>query len=84
MFLLILHRKPKNDKTMNYIKAFALLISLSILASSCTDREDFPSDVYSKMNTKASEPSDTTGTSRISIIIDEPDVEDIDYAVTIP
>ena len=68
---------------MNYIKAFALLISLSILASSCTDREDFPADVYANMNTKASEPTDTTGASKISIVIGETDVEDIDYNVNL-
>ena len=68
---------------MNYIKAFALLFSLSILASSCTDREDFPADLYSTMETKASEPTDTTGTSQISIIVEEPDVEDIDYVENI-
>ena len=69
---------------MNYIKAFALLISLSTLASCSQGFEDFPADAYSNMNTKAAEPSDSTGTSRISIVIDEPDVEDIDYVVTIP
>lgn len=68
---------------MNYIKAFALLFSLSILASSCTDREDFPADVYTNMNTKAEEPTDSTGTGRITIIIDEPDVEDIDCNINI-
>ena len=86
-FLLILHRKPKNDKTMNYIKTLALLISLSTLASCTQGYDDFPEDVYSIneiKDTKSSEPTDTTATGRISIHIDEPDYEDIDYTVSIP
>ena len=71
---------------MNYIKTFALILSISILTSltSCADHEDFPADVYSSMETKGSEPTDTTATRKISIVVDEPEVEDIDYSVTIP
>ena len=68
---------------MNYIKAFALLFALSIFTSSCSDREDFPAEAYSMMETKASEPTDTTDTSQISIVIEESDIEDIDYVVNI-
>ena len=83
MFRLILQRKPKNYKTMKFLKSLALLISLSIFAS-CTEYEDFPADVYTMNETKASEPTDTTGVGQISIHVDEPDVEDIDYTITIP
>ena len=72
---------------MKYLKSLALLISLSTLVSCTQGFEDFPTDVYSQNNikdTKASEPNDSTGAGRISIHIDEPDVEDIDYTVTLP
>lgn len=75
---------------MKYLKSLALLISLSTLASCTQGFEDFPEDVYfpkdikDTKNTKASEPNDTTGAGKISILIDEPDVEDIDYVITIP
>ena len=90
---------------MNYIKTLALLLlSISILTS-CSDYEDFSSDVYSMKDTKTSEndtkatyndindtdsdtdgtePNDSTASDMISIIIDEPVVEDIDYVITIP
>ena len=86
-FILILHRKPKNDKTMKYLKSLALLLSLSALASCTQGFEDFPADVYTQndiKDTKASEPNDSTGAGKISIHIDEPDVEDINYTVTLP
>ena len=68
---------------MKHLTLLALLLSISILTS-CSDYEDFPADVYSKIDTKATEPNDTTGSSQISIQIDEPDVEDIDYVITLP
>ena len=69
---------------MKYLKSLALLISLSALASCSQGFEDFPADAYSTMSTKAAEPTDTTGTSQISIIIDEPEVVDIDCTITLP
>ncbi|MDE5586050.1 MAG: hypothetical protein K2I92_06885 [Muribaculaceae bacterium] len=83
---------------MKYIKTLALLLlSISILTS-CSEDEYFSTDVYSMKDTKAIEnetkssendtngfePNDTTDSGKISILFDEPDVEDIDYAITIP
>ena len=69
---------------MKYLKSLALLISLSTLASCSEGFEDFPADVYTMKDTKATEPTDSTGYGQISIHIDEPDVEDIDYVITLP
>ena len=81
---------------MKYLKSLALLISLSTLVSCTEGFEDFPADVYStneindindSKDTKSSESNDTndtTGAGMISIQIDEPDVEDINYSITIP
>ena len=78
---------------MKYLKSLALLISLSTLASCTEGFEDFSADVYSsnKINeindtkdTKSSETNDTTSTGMISIYFDEPEVEDINYSITIP
>lgn len=82
----------------NYLKSLALLLlSISILTS-CSEDEYFQNDVYSMNDTKTTdidtkaaevdthsiEPNDTTESGQISILIDEPDVEDIDYVITIP
>lgn len=75
---------------MKYLKSIALLISLSTLVSCTEGFEDFPADVYSTneindtKDTKSYEPNDTTSTNLISIHIDEPEVEDINYTITIP
>lgn len=72
---------------MKLLKSIALLISLSTLASCTEGFEDFPADVYSineESDTKSIEPTDSTASSQISIHIDEPDVEDINYTITLP
>ena len=69
---------------MNYIKTLALLISLSTLASCSEAFEDAPKDVYTTLETKATDPTDSIGAGNISLYIDEIDVEDIDYTITIP
>ena len=98
MFQLILRRKPKTDITMNYIKTFALLILSVFVLTSCSEDEFFTTDVYSTEdtpsidnntksidnNTDGIEPTDTTANGLVTIIIDEPKVVEIDYAVTIP
>ena len=100
MFQLILHRKPKTDITMNYIKTFALLILSIFVLTSCSEDEYFTTDVNSLMDTQAIdnntkaidnntdaegiEPTDTTVNGPVSIIIEEPNVVDIDFVLTIP
>ena len=72
---------------MKYLKSLALLLSLFTLASCSQGFEDFSEDIYTQneiKDTKASEPNDSTGAGKISIHIDEPDVEDINYTVTLP
>ncbi|MBD5263826.1 MAG: hypothetical protein HDS39_07125 [Bacteroides sp.] len=83
---------------MNYLKSLALLLLSTSILTSCSQYEDFPADVYSMDNTEANEKNtkaaesdtdgteqdDTTGSGMISINIGEPEVEDIDYTVTIP
>lgn len=72
---------------MKYLKTLALLISFSTLASCTEGFEDFPADVYSindTQDTKSVEPTDTTTSRQISIHFDEPEVEEINYAIIIP
>ncbi|MDE5850831.1 MAG: hypothetical protein K2H38_11870 [Muribaculaceae bacterium] len=83
---------------MNYIKTLALaLFSISILTS-CSEDEFFTNEVYSVKDTEANlndtkgfendpngtEPNDSTETGTISIHFNEPEVEDIDFSITIP
>ena len=83
---------------MKYLKSLALLLlSISILTS-CSEDEYFLADVYSMKDTEANlndtkatendttstEPNDSTESGMISILFDEPDVEDIDYVITLP
>ena len=83
---------------MNYLKSLALLLLSTSILTSCSEDEDFPADVYSVKHTETNEtgtkgaendtigtePNDTTGSGMISIIIDEPDVVDIDFVITLP